>query len=149
MTTAIAAFLTFYSGNTTHGRWQNFFVNKTVNSHNYVNFDTSEILLNRSADEGGISITMAAKDSHLTFFETAIANEYLGQITLYEMPVSSSLPTDLSNATVIARFVGEVMGMSTDLTQIKVELGAALDAVSGDIPGRKMTTSLVGRLPSL
>ena len=65
------------------------------------------------------------------------------------MPVSSSLPTDLSNATVVARFVGEVMGMQTDLVTIEAELGAAVDAISGDIPGRKITTSLVGRLPSL
>ena len=65
------------------------------------------------------------------------------------MPVSPSLPTDLSNATVIARFVGEVMGMQTDLVTIQAELGAAIDAISGEIPGRKITTSLVGRLPSL
>lgn len=149
MTTAIAAFLQFYSGSTIHGSFQNFFVGKTVNNYTYISFDVSEILLNRTADEGGISITLAATNNHLTFFETAITNEYLGRVTLYEMPISSSLPTDLSNATVIARFVGEVMGMSTDLTQIQVELGAALDAISGDIPGRKITTSLVGRLPSL
>ena len=49
----------------------------------------------------------------------------------------------------IAQFVGELMGMDTDLTRINVALGAAMDAISGDIPGRKITTSLVGRLPSL
>ena len=38
--------------------------------------------------------------------------------------------------------------MHTDLVELSVELGAAIDAVSGDIPGRKITTSLVGRLPS-
>ena len=92
---------------------------------------------------------MAATDNHLGFLETAIGGEYLGRITLYEMPVSSGMPTDLSNATVIARFVGEVMGMQTDLVTIEAELGAAVDAISGDIPGRKITTSLVGRLPSL
>jgi len=39
--------------------------------------------------------------------------------------------------------------MQTDLTTIQAEIGAAMDAISGDIPGRKITTSLVGRLPSL
>jgi hypothetical protein len=92
---------------------------------------------------------MAATDNHLGFLETAISSEYLARITLYEMPVSTSLPTDLSNATVIAQFVGEVMGMQTDLVTIQAELGAAIDAISGDIPGRKITTSLVGRLPTL
>jgi hypothetical protein len=149
MTTAIAAFLQFYSGNTVHGSWQNFFVDKTVSGYAFVNFDVSEIMLNRSADEGGITVSMAATDNHLGFLETAISSEYLARITLYEMPVNSSLPTDLSNATVVARFVGEVMGMQTDLVTIQAEIGAAIDAISGEIPGRKITTSLVGRLPTL
>ena len=149
MTTAIAAFLQFYNGSTIHGSWQNFFVDKTVSGHTYVSFDTSEILLNRTADEGGVTLSMAATDNHLYFLETAISSEYLARITLYEMPVTSSMPTNLNNATVVARFVGEVMGMQTDLATIKAELGSAVDAISGDIPGRKITTSLVGRLPSL
>jgi hypothetical protein len=149
MTTAIAAFLQFYSGNTVHGSWQNFFVDKTVSGYSFVSFDVSEIMLNRSADEGGVTVSMAATNNHLGFLETAISSEYLARITLYEMPVSSSLPTDLSNATVVARFVGEVMGMQTDLVTIQAELGASIDAISGEIPGRKITTSLVGRLPTL
>ena len=47
-------------------------------------------------------------------------------------------------ATIVAAFTGEIMGMQTDLTTIEVEIGAAIDAISGDIPGRKITTSLVG-----
>ena len=149
MTTAIAAFLQFYNGDTVHGSWQNFFVNKTVSGYTFVSFDTSEILINRTADEGGITLSMAATSNHLGFLETAISSEYLARITLYEMPVSSSMPTDLSNATVVAKFVGEVVTMQTDLTSIQVEIGAAIDAISGEIPGRKITTSLVGRLPTL
>ena len=45
--------------------------------------------------------------------------------------------------------VGEVVAMSCDLVTLSVELGAGIDAVSEDIPGRKFTTSLVGRLPVL
>ena len=41
------------------------------------------------------------------------------------------------------------MAHETDLAHNPVELGAAIDAVSGEIPGRKITTSLVGRLPTL
>ena len=149
MTTAIAAFLQFYNGDTVHGSWQNFFVNKTVSGYTFVSFDTSEILINRTADEGGITLSMAATSNHLGFLETSISSEYLARITLYEMPVSSSMPTDLSNATVVAKFVGEVVTMQTDLTSIQVEIGAAIDAISGEIPGRKITTSLVGRLPTL
>ena len=149
MTTAIAAFLQFYSDDVIHGSWQNFFVDKTVSGHSFVNFDVSDIMMNRTADEGGLTISMAATQNHLGFLETGIGEEYLARITLYEMPVDAGMPTDLSNATVIGRFLGELMGMQTDLITIEAELGAAMDAISGDIPGRKITTSLVGRLPTL
>ena len=149
MTTAIAAFLQFYTDSTVHGSWQNFFIDKTISGYSYTSFDVSEITLNRSADEGGITVSMAATDNHLGLLETAISSEYLARITLYEMPVTSDLPADLSNATVVSRFVGEVMGMQTDLVTIQAEIGAAIDAISGEIPGRKITTSLVGRLPTL
>jgi len=39
--------------------------------------------------------------------------------------------------------------MSCDLTTLSVTVGAGIDAVTEDIPGRKFTTSLVGRLPVL
>ena len=150
MTTAIAAFLWVYdTSNATQAQWQNFWVGKSVSGYSYINFDTSEIMMNRTADEGGVTLTMPATDAHLSFFDTAIGNEYLARIRFYEMPVTSSIPSNLNNATLIAEFTGEVMGMETDLQSIEVELGAAIDAISGDIPGRKITTSLVGRLPTL
>lgn len=149
MTTAIAAFLKVYQGSNTFGRWQNFFIDQEVNGFAFKAFNTSDILMNRSADEGGLGLELAATNRNLQFFETAISNEYLAQLTLYEMQVTSALPKNINGATVVARFTGEVLGMSTDLETIEVEVGAAIDAISGDIPGRKITTSLVGRLPTL
>ena len=42
--------------------------------------------MNRTADEGGVTVSMAAT-SHLGFFEAAIGGEYLAEIVIYEMPV--------------------------------------------------------------
>ena len=148
METAIAALLMFYKGTTVFARWQNFWVNETINQTQFVNFDVSEVMMNRSADEGGVTLTIPATNAHLQLIDTAIANEYLCLIQIVEMPADGATFDPLS-ATLIAQFVGEVLAMQTDLTQIEVEIGTAMDAISGDIPGRKITTSLVGRLPSL
>lgn len=148
METAIAALLMFYKGTTVFARWQNFWVNETINQTQFVNFDVSEVMMNRSADEGGVTLTIPATNAHLQLIDTAIANEYLCQIQIVEMPANGATFDPLSS-TLIAQFVGEVLAMQTDLTQIEVEIGTAMDAISGDIPGRKITTSLVGRLPSL
>ena len=147
MESAIAVLLKFYKDGVDHAFWQNFWVNETVNGVAFVNFNVGDILMNRTADEGGITLSLPATNAHLQFLETAIANEYLCWVQVLEMPADGVL--DIATSTLIAQFVGEVVSMQTDLTTIEVELGAAMDAISGDIPGRKITTSLVGRLPSL
>lgn len=155
MTTAIAAFLRVYDHTPPAGDdgtrllWQNFFIGKAVDGYTYQSFDVADIVMNRSADEGGISITLPALSIHLDFFIAAIESEQLADIRLYEMDASTSMPTDLTSAVLVSRFVGEVIALSTNLTEIQIELGAAIDAVSGEIPGRRVTTSVVGRLPTL
>lgn len=150
METAIAVILKFYKDGVNHAFWQNFWVNETIGPATqfaFVNFNVGDILMNRTADEGGITMSLPATKAHLNFLETAIANEYLCWVQVIEMPVGATY--DVAAGTLVAQFVGEVVSMQTDLTTIEVELGAAMDAISGDIPGRKITTSLVGRLPSL
>ena len=85
----------------------------------------------------------------LDFFLNSIEADRLAEVWIYEMDVASSMPTDISGAVLVARFVGEIISLSTDLTEIQLELGASIDAVSGEIPGRRVTTSVVGRLPTL
>lgn len=150
MITATAIFVRFYdSANVDQARWQNFFVDNTVDGYVFRSFNSSDMLMNRTADEGGLTITMPATSDYLSFFSKAIEEAYLADIVLYEMEVTSGMPTDLTTASIVGRFVGEVIAMETNLTKLAVELGTAMDAVSGEIPGRRITTSLVGRLPTL
>ena len=145
----IATFLRFFTGNTDVFKWQNFFVDKTVNNHAYHSFSATDIALNRSASEGGISLSLPLTKQSLFYMEAAYNEAYLIEIQLYELSLANGMPTDIGSGTQVARFVGEVIAMSCDLVTLTVELGAGIDAVSEDIPGRKFTTSLVGRLPVL
>ena len=147
--TALAIFVRFYGPTRSEVKWQNFFVDKTVDGYVYRNFQSTDVVMNRSASEGGINVTMGATADNLALFEDAIANEWLAELVIYEMNVAGGMPSDLTGATIAARFVGEIMGMETNLTTLAVEIGTAMDAVSGEIPGRRITTSLVGRLPTL
>ena len=155
MTTAIATFLRVYDHSPvppddgTRKLWQNFFVGKTINGHIFEPFEISDVIMNRTADEGGISLTCSPLQQNLNFFVASLEAERLLSVELYEMAVETQLPTDISGGTLIARFVGEIIALQTDLTSIEVEIGAAIDAVSGEIPGRRVTTSVVGRLPTL
>jgi hypothetical protein len=148
METAIGVFLRFYTASGDVAKWQNFFLNKTVSGHAFRSFEVGSIVLNRSAGESGIDIEMPTTKANLDLVEAAIEDLYLVRVTLYEMP-STSVPTSLSGATAVGTFVGEVIRADVTPLLIRVEVGSAMDAVTGDIPGRKITTSLVGRLPKL
>ena len=148
METAIAAFIRFYNDSGTIGQWQNFFVKKTIDGHAYKVFDVGSIILNRSAAESGVNVFMPTTKANVDFVEQAIEGLYLMRLTLYEMP-AITMPTGLNGAQVVGSFVGEIIDAELGMKQIVFEVGSALDAVTGDIPGRKITTSLVGRLPKL
>ena len=149
MTSAIVTTVRFYLNGSTKAQWQNFWNDKTVGGFNPMSFKTSAILMNRSADEGGITIQLPCLADHINFFLQAIENEYLADVRLYEQDVSTDMPNDLSSMTLISRFVGEVQTMNMTVDTVAVSIGAGIDAVNGEIPGRRITTSLVGRLPTL
>ena len=83
------------------------------------------------------------------FFLTCIESEYLADVRLYEQEIQENIPTTMQEMQLVARFVGEVQTMAMTPTDLSVAIGAAMDAINGEIPGRRITTSLVGRLPSL
>ena len=149
MTTAIAARIRFYNKESTEGLWQNFWTKQNVDGYFAVNFQISNILVNRSADEAGLTLTIPTLQDHISFFQRAIENEFLADVRLYEAEVQDQMPTGFADMSLISRFIGEVQTMQMTLTELNVSIGAGIESVSGEIPGRRITTSLVGRLPTL
>lgn len=155
MTTAIAGFLKVFDHSPVEGDpgirllWQNFFIDRVVDDYLFAPFKVSAIVMNRTSDEGGLQVEMPATQQNLQFFVGSTEAERLLEVVLYEMPLDNGMPTDLSTGVLVSRFVGEVISLDTDLTTIKLDVGAAIDAISGEIPGRRVTTSVVGRLPTL
>ena len=149
MTTAIAARIRFYNEESTEGLWQNFWTKQNVDGFSAVNFQISNILVNRSADEAGLTLTVPTLQENVNFFLRAIENEFLADVRLYEAAVQDQMPAGFDDMSMISRFIGEVQTMQMTLTELSVSIGAGIESVSGEIPGRRITTSLVGRLPTL
>lgn len=145
---ALAQFVRFYDANGDRAKWQNFYVGQVVNGYEFRDFTSASILVNRSADEGGLTLEMAARKDALDLMNAALEHGWLVDTKIYQLAMTGSGWT-MDGAEVVAQFFGEVIGVQTDLTVMQVELGVGLDAITGQIPGRKMTSSLVGRLPTL
>jgi len=142
---ALVQYLRFFKGGTDFLKWQNYFIDQAVDGHAYQGFRSSGVLTNRSSDENGITIEMPAQPSLLGIMETAIGDQWLCESIVYRL----SDPTNAASKTVASRFIGEVLSVSTDMVTITFELGAGIDALTAQIPGRKITSALVGSMPQI
>lgn len=140
--------LRIFKGSETYGLWQNYFVGSTVGGFEFQPFTVSTIQVNRSADEGGITIEGPASYRFITQFETAVNDQHIIEVKLLQQN-GSIIQESFDNFYQIAMFTGVALSMSNNLTQVRLSVGSAIDAVSGDVPGRKIALADVGQLPKL
>jgi hypothetical protein len=141
MAQGIASYVRFHSGGTVHAFWQNFYVGQTSHGAAFKSFDAGTAVVTRTADEASSSLRFAAEPSMIAFVEAALQGQYLVDLELYTV--------DGGGRTLVSAFLGEVVGANTDAVAITIELGLALDALTAQIPGRRMTTALIGNVPKL
>ena len=137
-----------YKGGKVFAQWQNYFANKVVDKHEFQPFSVSTIQVNRSADEGGITVEGPATFRFIDKFQKAVNDQHVVQVRLMEQSGAVSTPS-FRDFRQIGMFTGVALTMTNNLTEVRLSVGSAIDAISGDVPGRKMTSSLVGVLPTL
>jgi hypothetical protein len=142
---ALVQYLRFFKGGTDFFKWQNYFIDQSVDGYVYQGYRSSGVLTNRSSDENGISIEMPANPSILVVMEAAIGDQWLCESIVYRL----TDPTNAATKVVVSRFIGEVLSVSTNMVTITFELGAGIDALTAQIPGRKITSALVGSMPQI
>ena len=145
---SIAQRIRIYKGSRTYAKWQNYFVKQKVSDYEFQPFGVSTIQVNRSADEGGITIEGPASSRFIETFTRAVNDQHIIQVSLLQKTNGAS-STNFSGFRTVASFTGVALTMTNNLTQVRLSVGAAINAISGDVPGRKMTSALVGVLPTL
>lgn len=140
--------LKIYKGNETYAKWQNYFVGETVDGYEFQPFSVSTIQVSRSADEGGVNIEGPSSFRLLTQFEASVNDQHLVEIKLLQQNGSIIQPS-FDNFQQIAKFTGVALTMTNNLTGAQLAVGTAIDAISGNVPGRKITIADVRELPKL
>lgn len=144
MEQAVATFLRIYASDGNKYLWQNFYVDQNVNGYDFLNFRVSSLAMNQSADETVASIELPITPQHLDLLEAAVMQQWLCHMQVFRVNAQSD---GLEN--LLTDYIGEVVEAATDLVQITISLGLALDALTAQIPGRRFTTALVGNIPRL
>ena len=133
-------------------RFQNFFIGETITNesepYDFVPFGYSGTSQNRTGDGTSCELMLPNSTENVgvltrQFSQNAIDGRWLAYIRVLIVN-----PDDKSSFTTLSRFYGQVTAGAWDNSTIKMTLNSVLDAISTDIPQRKINQALVGNLPT-
>jgi hypothetical protein len=141
-------FLRIFSGSTTYQRWQSYYVNTSVTwesaAWSYQPFDADGITAGEVQSESSISISLPATTNVMEVVLQALNEARLAELRLYEFDTILGNSTPQTEQTLIASYLGEVVGVSGGFTSIQMQLGSSISPVGAQVPPRKFTTKLIG-----
>jgi hypothetical protein len=141
-------FLRIFSGSTTYQRWQSYYVNTSVTwesaAWSYQPFDADGITAGEVQSESSISVTLPATTNVMEVVLQALDEARLAELRLYEFDTILGNSTPQAGQTLIASYLGEVVGVSGGFTSIQMQLGSSLSPVGAQVPPRTFSTRLIG-----
>ena len=148
MARAQAQYLRIFSGSTTYQRWQSYYVNTSVSYGSavwaYQPFDADGITAGEVQSESSISVRVPATTNAIEVALQALDEARLAELQLYEFDTLLGNSTPQSGQTLIASYLGEVVGVRGSFTSIEMELGSSLAPIGAQVPPRKFTSKLTG-----
>ena len=141
-------YLRIFSGATTYQRWQSYYVNSSVSYGGsvwaYQPFDIDGITAGEVQSESSISVTLPATTNVMEVVLQALNEARLAELQVYEFDTLLGNSTPQAGQSLIASYLGEVVGVSGGFTSIQMQLGSSLSPVGAQVPPRKFTSNLIG-----
>ena len=141
-------YLRIFSGATTYQRWQSYYVNTSVSYGSavwaYQPFDADGITAGEVQSESSILVTLPATTNVMEVVLQALNEARLAELQVYEFDTILGNSTPQTGQTLIASYLGEVVGVSGGFTSIQMQLGSSLSPVGAQVPPRTFSTRLIG-----
>ena len=153
-TYAIANYLTFtVPEQSVQYRFQNFYINQAVpwtnGTHLFLPFGFSGVTVDRNG--GNIDAALVFPNSQLTreWGAQAIENFWLARVRVVQVdPDNPDIAASDPDQYRLYNYVGQVTAGIWDETKLSLQLNSVLDAVRTNVPNRKLSRNLCGRLPT-
>jgi hypothetical protein len=126
---------------------QNFKPDTTIDGHTFYPFNVTSITSTRTAAKEDMSIELALSGQVLDILLSGLHGGHIVQLTL--KTIDDATTASVKAGTLLANFLGEVVGLSYNEVMIDLSVGSVLDPVEAQAPPRKFTTSLIGTPPQL
>ena len=148
MARAQSQYLRIFSGGTTYQRWQSYYVNTSVTwesaTWSYQAFDADGITAGEVQSESSISIRLPATTNVIEVVLQALNEARLAELQFYEFDTILGNSTPQAGQTLIASYLGEVVGVSGGFAEIQMGLGSSLSPIGAQVPPRKFSSLLIG-----
>lgn len=132
-----------------YARWQSYYANTTVtwasNQWAYVPFSADGFTAGISGDETNITVTAPASSTVIDAFNEAIRNGQFVELSIYEFDTALNNNAPQASQILVGSATGQVVGGSSSLTRMTLQLGSALSPVGAQVPPRKFTTAIMGK----
>lgn len=142
---ALGHFLEVISSSTGQSlRFQNFFVDQTVDGRGFLPFGFSGTTTNRQGDNLDATLTFPNNEISRSWAAEALEDGWTAIVDVYMMLD----PADPNNRRLLYQYFGQVSSGGWDETALNLRLNTVLDAVRGNVPNRVLHRGIVGKLPT-
>ena len=143
-TQAFGHYLRFNGGTTLN--FQNYWVAENVTydgiTYSFLPFGFSGVTVTRSGDNQPATLVFPNNALSRGWIETAVTYQWLAtcQTLLLE-------PDNKSGGRVLASYTAQIISGGWSETSVELRMASVLDAVGADLPRKRLTRQLVGKLP--
>lgn len=132
---------------TVQHRFQNFWIDEDVdlngNSFSFLPFAFSGTTVTKSGDNQPAVVAFPNNDLARGWAEVAVRERWLVRCRTALI----NLQDRNSGTVILSRYFAQIVSCTWNETALELQLASVLDAVGSDVPRKKLTRQLVGRLP--
>lgn len=144
---ALGHFLDLNLNNSTSTyKWQNFWLNDTVDGYSFIPFGFSGLTTNRQGDNIDAILAFPNNEVSRPWAVNAAKDTWVAKVQVIRF--TDSNVTDKSQRTVLTTYIGQVSSVIWDEASLRLNLNTLLDAVGADVPARRISQDLVGYIPT-
>ena len=127
-------------------RFQNFHIGQNAEYDGFtwsvLPFGFSGVSVNRNGDNTSASLVFPNNQISRNWGVQTVTERWLANVLVVNLD-----PDDRTTGTLMHQYFGQVAAGNWDETTLQLDLNTILDAVGSDVPGRRLTQSLIGNIP--
>jgi phage-related protein len=134
-----------FQGNITLN-FQNYWINENVTyqgiAYSFLPFGFSGVTVTRSGDNQPATLVFPNNSLSRDWIESAVTQQWVA--TCQTLLID---PSDKTAGRVLSSYTAQIVAGSWNETSVELRMASVLDAVGADLPRKRLTKQLVGKLP--